>query len=98
MQIIKPDPVLIENTKTALRILEIAAKAAATALNHSSFPAVLVPEGGGARMRSLEPGEVVEFPPSGGGTAICESKAGGEGCIKNEGHAGDHAGVRSVWS
>jgi len=98
MQIIKPDPVLIENTKAALRILEITAKAAATMLNHSSFPAVLVPEGDGKKVRAMEPGEVVEFPKPGGGTAICESKAGGESCIKNKGHAGDHAGSRSVWS
>jgi len=97
MQIIKPDPVLIENAKTALRILEIAAKAAATALNHSSFPAVLVPEGDGAKVQSLEPGEVVEFPKPSAGHTPCKSNVDGDYCIQGLGHKGGHVGSRSIW-
>ena len=96
MQIIKPDPQLIENTKIALRILETCAKAAGALLGHTTFPAVLMPEGDS--VRSMKPGEVIEVPPPGADYEPCLSNAGGEACIKGKGHPGDHAGNKFVWN
>ncbi len=60
MKIIPPDPNVVENVKTALRILESATKAAAEIARLGSMPAVLVGRDQGRNVRMLKPGEIIE--------------------------------------